>query len=1354
MNKSNIEIQTEEDLQYISSLNSSINYQDEDTFTKIQKLIERAEEKLLAKEQQFGPTQMKKKVQQRQPKFQGNLGGVLLENENKTAFTEIVYDEQEAVQYNTNENNQKDESHYKKSKYHSSKLLFRKKNYDDRPKLLCHKGTDTNEDFEKAMKDWDYPQKIADIRSIMQDTEQNIKSLEKFIEQQKAEQAQTEYSKVDKTLANVIKLFKQKTFETSTFFAKQDFGKNDNFSEADLEEIKQQLDLEFNDVQKETALVIFNYVNHILSNRELKKTSLQKKKNNIATEKQEKKKIEQEQKKQIENSDDFQKKFKEVQQNYQEIFFKLEKKESLFNDLQASLQNNEQNLAQLRQEVEKKDKQLQKQTNENNQLSLNHYNLSRKIELIQIEKAQIESQLVDYSKKLLQSNQIQSNNKKLQDVIKAINKALKSLKIDQSNQFRRISEHIIDSDMNDTKKLELLKKIQDILLKKDTISDKDRQKMLCQILLILINDILYGKNMDSSFQSLNQNLLNLNSQVFDGAHEIEQPINVVQGKFKQVEIVETTSDGTKITRKLDVFDQQVEKGQVIQNADGTYQEVAGFQKQTVKKKVIQKVQKKRIVKDENGEEKEEDYLTDEEFEVEEEINVPVFKEYKKKRKTKLISKNTSSSNMNQSNQLAGSHKVSISYTNKKKKNTEILRSSKNSNSIGTNNSNNFGRKSQLNINDFKRPSQKRQSSQIQSTSKDKIKKNQSVISLSPKRTNLNKIKEENIQFKNNDNNNITENKKVTKGSAVKQIKVKVQKLNSKGELEETEEIQNQNVEGDILEQEDGKKIIKSTVKKTVTKQRELSDGKIENYEEEIVQDIFYELDEQGNIGKQIEGEDANKIKSDINKLNNKNQSPEKKTVQVKGEVEDYEDEVSIFKDIEINGCQSVDPNTGQEIFEDQNTGQKMKKKIVIETIKKERKNSKGQIEFYNEQVEKEVYSPIIDSPQTKNNKQYLEEFEKQITDEKNMLTNQIEDELFGKPETIITKSPEGKNILVQKSKVIKQRKNKNGEIEQYEEEQSFHIELKDDQTVDDQGNIIDKNTGKLIKTKAQIYNQGKIEKEQKDKNNIIKLKNVDIQTEIQQTQTDFSLLWPLVNQLLNEIGIEQKKVTELFDKYFSPQAKKDDLNKLQVNLSQNSNNITNFINKSDAKINNDLNIESKDINNLNNEKQIKNNQKNNDTENKNNKNNFQKYQNQIQLEQSHTNDELFSAFEDNNYFNQNQKQKDEEIFNRNLNVLEDKVLLLEPTIKKLYAQIRQAKDKYSQDVRQKIRKYYNKQGDGYLAYDEFKNYYIKFMTVHNRCGDFCIHLQRFFAQIGFTTSGILRRKQLKPHIQNPSPFNK
>lgn len=84
--------------------------------------------------------------------------------------------------------------------------------------------------------------------------------------------------------------------------------------------------------------------------------------------------------------------------------------------------------------------------------------------------------------------------------------------------------------------------------------------------------------------------------------------------------------------------------------------------------------------------------------------------------------------------------------------------------------------------------------------------------------------------------------------------------------------------------------------------------------------------------------------------------------------------------------------------------------------------------------------------------------------------------------------------------------------------------------------------------------------------------------------------------------------------------------------------------------------------------------------------------------------------------------------------------------------IRQAKDKHGTDVRMKIRKFYGKEGDGYVTYEEFKNYYLKLMTIHNRCGDGCIHLARFFAKIGFTANKFSRRKEMKIPKHKPKPF--
>jgi len=64
------------------------------------------------------------------------------------------------------------------------------------------------------------------------------------------------------------------------------------------------------------------------------------------------------------------------------------------------------------------------------------------------------------------------------------------------------------------------------------------------------------------------------------------------------------------------------------------------------------------------------------------------------------------------------------------------------------------------------------------------------------------------------------------------------------------------------------------------------------------------------------------------------------------------------------------------------------------------------------------------------------------------------------------------------------------------------------------------------------------------------------------------------------------------------------------------------------------------------------------------------------------------------------------------------------------------------DIRKSIRKFFAKEDDGYVTYDEFRNYYLKFVSIHRGCGEDCEHLKRFYAKIGFTTPRFQRRNEL------------
>lgn len=76
-------------------------------------------------------------------------------------------------------------------------------------------------------------------------------------------------------------------------------------------------------------------------------------------------------------------------------------------------------------------------------------------------------------------------------------------------------------------------------------------------------------------------------------------------------------------------------------------------------------------------------------------------------------------------------------------------------------------------------------------------------------------------------------------------------------------------------------------------------------------------------------------------------------------------------------------------------------------------------------------------------------------------------------------------------------------------------------------------------------------------------------------------------------------------------------------------------------------------------------------------------------------------------------------------------------------------DKTAEAVKELLKKFYKKAD---FDFDEFKNFFVKIITVHQRCGDSCPHLRRFFAMIGFTTDRFKNRKELKPTKQKLNPF--
>lgn len=68
------------------------------------------------------------------------------------------------------------------------------------------------------MKDWDYPQRLQQLKQSMEESEENIKELTKFIDEQHKINHK-EYSMVDKSLEDYLKGLKTTQFNNAQFFA-------------------------------------------------------------------------------------------------------------------------------------------------------------------------------------------------------------------------------------------------------------------------------------------------------------------------------------------------------------------------------------------------------------------------------------------------------------------------------------------------------------------------------------------------------------------------------------------------------------------------------------------------------------------------------------------------------------------------------------------------------------------------------------------------------------------------------------------------------------------------------------------------------------------------------------------------------------------------------------------------------------------------------------------------------------------------------------------------------------------------------------------------------------------------------
>lgn len=105
-----------------------------------------------------------------------------------------------------------------------------------------------------------------------------------------------------------------------------------------------------------------------------------------------------------------------------------------------------------------------------------------------------------------------------------------------------------------------------------------------------------------------------------------------------------------------------------------------------------------------------------------------------------------------------------------------------------------------------------------------------------------------------------------------------------------------------------------------------------------------------------------------------------------------------------------------------------------------------------------------------------------------------------------------------------------------------------------------------------------------------------------------------------------------------------------------------------------------------------------------------------------------------------------------LEVIDDKFLAKDIIVKKMFLHVRDRRDRGADDVRNLINRHLKRGPDAAITYDEFKAYYFKILAVHQRCGDLCPHLKKFFMKIGFTTNRYLNKRELKPALQKPLPF--
>ncbi|EAR99595.2 hypothetical protein TTHERM_00138580 (macronuclear) [Tetrahymena thermophila SB210] len=1236
---------------------------------------------------QHSQTQFQHKQNQNYPNLlddllqSANLGGVVLNFENPIVFNDTI-NEENSKMIGTGQIQSPNGTIYKQSlkdyriKQHqlkkSNQMAKRiQKKFDNRPKIFVNKSTDTTEDLRIARLQYDRIEKENMLSQIQKETEENIQEITKYLKS--TTEIKLNFSGVSSSIKEVAKALQKKKFDTDQMLARENVRDEElGDLEEELNQIKEYLESEFVDVQKETAHKILEFVNRVLKERKAipEKTSNSKKQKGNKEKTQVKKDQEIQslrervgylENKVEENINELDKKQDEVK----DLKFQVDFKDKDINKLNNEINYTKDELNKA--EVDKKSlyTQIEKSKNQQDKLAEQKIQEEKQREKIQQKLKKTEDRVID----------IERENYMLRDEIMRISQLTKNVDEQEKMNMQVLCQMVMDSGMSAEDQKRALMKIQQLYLESSNGNgeiNQERQRYIQQMMnQFKSNNVKTFEELEQMNQRSKQSLSKLSQQ------EISDKENPNQKNKK----------AAKLSNKSSLTNIEEEQTEV------TYRK----EKRIVKQKVIKTVMQKKKIIDENGQEIEieEPIQVESEEEVEIEVDIPVVKQKNQK---------------NQNSNATASNKNDQKKTDKVTKNT-------------SNNQSNAPSAS-----DSRRPS------------------NRGQINLN------NQINQKNMAINNNSNSSLNTPKK-------KQFQSGRNSFAVEEKIAENQLINKQNPQQKEIQKSDSVQLSnrekpKPVVLKLFEGNQQLGDNVFMN-EDDFFEEVEKEIEEQDGfeeIEEQVVDEHGNVmvVKKTVPKM-------VKKTIKIKKKLSNVDDLEVVEQEHEIEET-VVDPITGQ---------QKIIKKKVLRKVAVPKSKLDQNYEFVDQE---QTVEELVFDPETGQSKVIQKKITKKIAIPKTQLDNyKIQEKEVEIEETII--NPETGQPQVVKKKVIQkiaqriddenilnnsfgqnsnrdtpqngQMKPKKKQIRQVMVEQEIEV-LEEEEIIDENGNK--QKVQRVVKKKQMVPKFEEIEVDdfedtnnpQKSRTNLNSNKNNNAHDfSVQSTQTDQFLLWPIVEALLYELDVDPSKIEGIQQKYFnenSPQG----ANGISLNLMD---------------LANQLQERKQQFQQRQKEKQ----------EQEQELERVQKQQYELSQKQNQASQDMFNRNEDELLmlneispikYDKNGKilEDDDEIDEKQIEILDDKHLLAESTIKKIFLKLQQRDNKGALQIKELIRKYYNKPKNSQISYDEFKHFYIKVLTIHQRCGDQCPHLARFFSKIGFKTNKYGNRREIKPTKQKLNPF--